>query len=105
MENKKWVNHKTYFGSQCAILKSKFNLVTNISDSSRTSWTEGGGNAIANATRPRRTGADFREWPKIYWGLKVPRMSTTCKENQNENFNEIEFQKISFDKWNRTFVI
>lgn len=42
----------TYLGSQCAILKSKVNLVTNMSDSSLTSLTEGGGRAMASATIP-----------------------------------------------------
>ena len=42
----------TYFGSQCAILKSKLNLVTNISLSNLTSWTLGGGSAIATPIKP-----------------------------------------------------
>ena len=42
----------TYFGSQCAILKSKLNLVTNISLSNLTSWTLGGGRAMATPIKP-----------------------------------------------------
>lgn len=47
-------------GSQCAMRKSKLIRVTNMSDSNRISWTEGGGNAMARATIPRRAGGDFR---------------------------------------------
>jgi hypothetical protein len=41
-----------YFGSQWAIVKAKVNLVTNMSFSSLTSCTLGGGKAIATPTYP-----------------------------------------------------
>ena len=46
------IEFQTYFGSQCAILKSKLNLVTNISLSNLTSWTLGGGRAMATPIKP-----------------------------------------------------
>ena len=42
----------THLGSQWAIVKSKASRVTNMSVSSRTSWTLGGGRAIASPMKP-----------------------------------------------------
>lgn len=66
-----------YLGSQCAILKSKLILVTNMSDSNLISWTEGGGNAMANATIPSNTVGDFRLWEKEYCGRNLLSIRTT----------------------------
>ena len=54
------VNNESHFGSQWAILKSNPSLVTNMSDSSLTSWTEGGGRAMATPMNPM---TDEGEWP------------------------------------------
>lgn len=70
----------TYFGSQWAILKSKLILVTNISHSSRISWTEGGGRAIAIPTMPSSGGWDFLFWLNEYWGRRRHSMRTTCNK-------------------------
>lgn len=42
----------TYLGSTCSILKSSPSLTTNMSGSSLSSLTDGGGNAMATPTRP-----------------------------------------------------
>lgn len=69
----------TYFGSQWAIVKLKLILVTNISHSKRISCTDGGGNAIANATIPNNGGCDFLVCENVYCGRKRHNINTTCK--------------------------
>lgn len=48
----------TDLGSTCRILKSNDSLAMNISLSSRSSLTDGGGRAIAKATRPMTLGGE-----------------------------------------------
>lgn len=67
----------TYFGSQCAIVKLKLMRVTNISVSRRISCTDGGGNAMANATIPNSGGFDFRACEYVYCGRKRHNNRTT----------------------------
>ena len=56
-----------YFGSQCAILKSNPRRVTNISDSSLTSWTDGGGSAMATPMKPITEEGDWLPPPPVRW--------------------------------------
>ena len=74
-------NAVTHFGSQCNILKSKDNLVTNMSLSSLTSWTDGGGRAIARPMKPLT--ADEDGFLFIFWGRSFPSSRTTCKKVNN----------------------
>lgn len=67
----------TYFGSQCAIRKSKLIRVTNMSVSRRISCTLGGGSAMARPTMPIRGGAVFLVWLNMSCGLKRHSSSTT----------------------------
>lgn len=58
----------SHFGSQWAILKSNPSLVTNMSDSSLTSWTEGGGRAMATPMNPMTDEGEWPvRWPKWLW--------------------------------------
>lgn len=81
----------THFGSQCAIVKLKLMRVTNMSASNRISWTDGGGNAIANATIPSSVGWDFRVCGYVYCGRKRQSNNTTWKHS----FDAIEIDRIS----------
>lgn len=72
-----WISIDTYLGSQWAIRKSKYSLVTNISVSSRISCTLGGGSAIASDTAPNSGGAHFRLCENVYCGLSLQTNSTT----------------------------
>lgn len=72
----------TYLGSQWAIRKSKYSLVTNMSVSSRISWTLGGGRAMARDTAPNSGGAHFRLCENVYCGLSLQTNNTTCGYNE-----------------------
>lgn len=72
-----------YFGSQCAIRKSKLILVTNISASRRISCTLGGGKAIASPTIPINGGDNFLAWLNGYCGLSRQSNKTTCNNQNN----------------------
>lgn len=74
--------YHSHLGSQCAIRKSKLILVTNMSDSSLISWTDGGGNAMARATIPRSTVGDLRLWEKEYCGRRRHNIRTTWKDRE-----------------------
>ncbi len=71
----------SYFGSQCAILKSKVSLVTNMSLSSRTSCTLGGGSAMANPMKPM-TNDGFLDFEVEWAGRSFPRINTTFLETR-----------------------
>lgn len=89
------IQSNPYLGSQCAILRSKLILVTNISHSSRISWTDGGGNAIAMPTMPRSGGWDFLLWLNEYCGRSRQSISTTCKKESRKTENQSADQSIN----------
>lgn len=52
--------------------------MTNMSVSSRISWTLGGGRAIASETMPSSGGDDFLVCENVYCGLSLHTSSSTC---------------------------
>ena len=69
---------ESYFGSQWAILKSNVSLVTNMSLSNLTSWTLGGGRAMASPMNPI-TIDGFFDFDDVCTGLSLPSRRTTLK--------------------------
>lgn len=103
-ENAKKMSRHTYFGSQWAIVKLKLIRVTNISVSKRISCTDGGGNAMANATIPSSGGCDFRVCENVYCGRSLHSIKTTWNENRTRKHESKTENKwlFSAEKSNET---